>query len=65
MLMRMDEEEQLEKQINMLEDKIQELEKEKFNMKESYENKITKLKQKNYERKNMINDLNFAKVSMF
>jgi hypothetical protein len=64
-LMQMEKEEQNEKQLSILNEKINDLDKENQLIREEYEKKIIKLKQKNYERKNKLNDIEIAKVSLF
>jgi hypothetical protein len=64
-LIEMDKEEQNEKQINLLTERINDLEKENSLIREEYEKKVIKLKQKNYERKNKLKDIEIAKVGLF
>lgn len=61
-LIEMDKEEQIEKEINLLNEKINEFEKENLIIRQEYEIKIAKLKQKNFERKNIIQDQEISQV---
>lgn len=61
-LMEEDEKEKNEKFIGVLEEKIHDLEEQIFKNKEEYDQKIQKLKQKCYERKQELADAKIAKV---
>lgn len=63
--MEMSKEEEYEKMINCLNEKIIEIQKENSRVHEEYEKKILKLKQKNFERKNLLKDKDIANVSLY
>jgi hypothetical protein len=61
-LMEEETKEQNEKMINTLEEKIHELEKANYKMKEEYDLRINKLKQKHFEKKSALKDCEIGKV---